>query len=331
MFAKRAACVSGLLFLATCATPTDETMSAISGADTPTRPKLTATSPLPSTSTPVPTPGPADDSDGWDYETWLASRPRKMEAYGLEHLPDALPSLPPGSSVDMPIWGSALPRTTIEGEPEFIDRAPPEPAFSAEDNLMLVGCVEGDWGELYCQADSRLLAFGCESLYLPSGVYADTGLIQSVIARCIYEGSGWDEPRENYLFRTGCAFRKNNAYILLLDHELQLVKTPAELQALSVPIRSTDQALNYAQLMTGLVAAYQLEPEREYLYFYDPVEATTVIETADGYQLTLFHYQTCLCEPWINSEVELLVSREGEITWFGARPWSMTIGFSCAD
>lgn len=64
---------------------------------------------------------------------------------------------------------------------------------------------------------------------------------------------------------------------------------------------------------------------------YDPIDATRVEPAADGYRLYLFQFPSCGCEPWINSEVKLFVDHDGTITWVSARPWSMTIGFSCAD
>jgi hypothetical protein len=294
------------------------------------RPENTATR----TPGPTATLEPASTSEPgteWDYEAWLASRPRNMEAYGLHYDPEAKPILPPHSSVGMPIWQYGMPLQLIEGEPTFTARPTPENVFSPYANLVLFGCTEGNHLDLYCRIDSALLELDCESLYRLKGVYADIGPVQGLIGRCTYPPPDEDEPREDYFYRTGCAFRSDVGYLFYLDRELRLVKTQAELKELFVPIETVDEAINYAQLMTGLVAEYQLQSAPELLYFNDPIDATRVNLTPEGYRVYLFHYMTCLCEPWINSEVELLVTREGDIEWLGARPWSMTIGFSCAD
>jgi len=292
---------------------------------------------VPATRTPLPeTPdklaiSPSVTATASEYQTWLAGRPRNMEAYGMHYDPDAVPTLPPSSSVNMPIWQYDMPLQVIEGEPVFLSRTPPASIYSPYANLTLFGCIEGEHWDIYCKIGSELLAYDCKSLYRLSGTFADVGPVQGLVGRCSYPPPDENEPREDYLYRVGCAFRSDIAYIFFLDRELRLVKTPDELRELFVPLTSPEEAVNYAQLMTGLMADYQLQPQPEYLYFYDPVDATRVELAADGYHVFLFHYRTCLCEPWTNSEVELLVTREGEVTWLGARPWSMTIGFSCAD
>jgi hypothetical protein len=224
-----------------------------------------------------------------------------------------------------------LPLTTIEGEPTFIARAEPEPRYSAEENLGKVACTQGDGSDLQCQEGSPLHDFNCESLLKSRGVYSDIGPVKGLIARCGYSPPSLEEPQEDYLYRTGAAFKQDIAYLFFVDGALQVIKTPDQLKELFAPINSPAEAINYAQLATGLVASYRLAPQPEYLYFYDPVDATRTEPTDNGYRLFLYHFPGCGCEPWVNSEVELLVDRDGAITWVGARPWSMTIGFSCAD
>ena len=266
------------------------------------------------------------------YDEWLASRPRNMEAYGLEYEPDSNPNLPPSFSLCLSIWpGRGLPLTTIEGTPTFVARSAPEFQFSAEENLREVACSQGEGSDIQCQGDSPLSVFACDFLLGTRGVYSDIGPVQGLIAACGVSPENWEEPPEAYLYRVGAAFRRDIAYIFLVDGGLQLVRTPAQLKELFAPIDSPAEAINYAQLATGLLASYRLAPQPEYLYFYDPVDATRTEPTARGFRLFLFHSQDCGCEPWVNSEVELLVDRDGTITWVGARPWSMTIGFSCAD
>ena len=266
------------------------------------------------------------------YEEWLASRPRSMDAYGFEYDPGSRPRIPPSFSLCLSLWpGRGLPLTTIVGEPTFITRSAPEPQFSAEENLQAVDCLQEGGSDLLCQGDSPLHDFACESLLKSRGVYAAIGPLKGLIATCGYSPPSLEESTEDYLYRVGAAFKQDIAYLFLVDGQVQLIKTPAQLQELFAPIDSDAEAINYAQLATGLVASYHLIPQPEYLYFYDPIDATRAEPTATGYRLFLFHFPSCGCEPWVNSEVELLVDRDGTITWVGARPWSMTIGFSCAD
>jgi len=266
------------------------------------------------------------------YEEWLASRPRTMEAYGFEQDPSAQPELPPTFSLCLSVWpGMGLPLATIEGQPTIASRPAPEPPFSSEENLRRVACTQANGSDLQCQEDSPLHDFACESVHRSIGVYSDIGPVRGLVASCGYSPPDWDEPPEDYLYRMGAASRHDVAHFFLVDGVLRLIKEPAQLKKLFAPIKSAAEAINYAQLATGLVASYRLAPRPEYLYFYDPIDATRAEPTAEGYRLFLFHFQSCACEPWVNSEVELLVERDGTITWVGARPWSMTIGFSCAD
>jgi hypothetical protein len=255
-----------------------------------------------------------------------------MDAYGFEYDPSAEPRLPPSFSLCLSIWPErGLPLTTIEGEPTFMARLAPESQFSAEENLRKVGCMQGDGSDLQCQGDSPLNEFACESLLKIRGVYSDIGQVQGLIARCEYSPPSWEEPPEDFLYRVGAAFRRDIAYLFFVNGTPQLIRTPAQLKELFAPISSPAEAVNYAQLATGLAASYQLTPQPEYLYFYDPIDATRAEPTSAGYRVFLFHFPDCGCEPWVNSEVELMVDRDGTIRWVGARPWSMTIGFSCAD
>jgi hypothetical protein len=320
----------GMVCLTGCAREMERPPAIARSTSTPTPQPATRTAPP--TRTPDPTAAPTGGSGNQAYDEWLATRPRHMEAYGFEYDPSAEPVLPVFDSVCMPIWrGMTLPLRSIGGEPFFFARPTPEAVFSTEKNLIMLGCMDGESSDLYCRVDSSLLDYDCETLFNVPGVYADTGPVQGLTAICGSSPASRDEPRDAYLYRTGAAFMQDIAYFFLVDNSLRLIKTPSDLMELFTPIKSPEEAVNYAQLVTGLVAEYQLVPQPEYIYFYDPVDATRVETTTEGYRVFLFHYPGCGCEPWVNSEVELLVNRDGKITWLGAKPWSMTIGLSCAD
>jgi hypothetical protein len=261
----------------------------------------------------------------------MATRAGDMEAYGLVFDPQAVPRLPPQYSISMPIWGTALPARSIEGQPRFL--ASPPPARLADPIALLekARCQVGPSGDATCQADSPLAAFACEWITVPVGIYPDFGSDQGLVAACTLIPSGEDQPREEYLFRRGCAFRRNVAYVFKAAGDYILIGSPEQLKAFFGPIESPEEALSYAQLLTGLEARFDFENDPGLLYFQESIEGTRVTETGGGYSMNLFHFQICLCEPWINSEIEIMVDRSGEITWLGAVPISMTTGFSCAD
>jgi hypothetical protein len=110
-----------------------------------------------------------------------------------------------------------------------------------------------------------------------------------------------------------------------------LLSTADSLKALFAPIESREEAVAYAQLMTGLIAQFTVDDDPNLLYFQDPIEGTQITEIDGEYRMNLFHFVSCFCEPWVNSEVEILVGQSGDVTWLGAIPISMTTGFSCAD
>lgn len=264
-----------------------------------------------------------------EWLDWLATQPRDMESYGMVYDPGARAVLPPPSTVNMFIWNSHLPLQVIDHTPEFIDSPPLLESNDLTAALNRAGCAR-DGRRITCAPESPWQDFGCTEFLMPDA--GNTGLPAGInlLAQCLtpeIEG----EVRSNYLYRIGCAFRKDVAYILEEDGGYRLVSTPAELQALWQPIETPEEALTYAVLLTGLSATHHFAAQPELLYFKDPLEGTRVSVEDDQFLINLFHYVTCMCEPWVNSEVLVSVDRRGELTWLGALPISMTIGFSCAD
>ena len=166
---------------------------------------------------------------------------------------------------------------------------------------------------------------------LPKKIFPNSGPDHELVGTCYSVYSNEDQPRDEYLYRAGCAFRRNVSFIFKVGGDYVQIRTAEELKIFFGSIDSPKEALVYALLMTGLRAQYALDYHHDLLYFQDTILGTQVIETDEGYSLNLFHFQGCLCEPWVNSEVSLLVGRSGELTWVGAVPVSMTTGFSCTD
>ncbi len=265
------------------------------------------------------------------HVAWLTSTPRDLEDFGFRYDGNATPVLPPGQSVNMPIWGQSLPLRPLRGYPQFI--AYPEPVVeeARAAQLAQAGCEQAGYWDIVCDPASPVAALACEDLLTPTGYYTGLDHDVHVLAICRYSPEDEEEERDAYLYRSGCAFRGDVAYIIEDGGEYLRVDTPEQVRALLVPIEDPDKAMTYVEMMTGLTATFSFEREPDLIYFQDPVEGTRVTEREGVYTLNMFHYQGCLCEPWVNSVVNLTVNREGEITWLGATPWSMTLGFSCAD
>jgi len=255
-----------------------------------------------------------------------------MEDYGIVFDAEAIPRIPPEFSVSMPIWGQAVPAQPIDGYPVIQSSSPPIQLADPTTLLEQAGCEVIDaYNEVTCPPQSALSAFGCESIYPPTGIYPDLGPDRALVATCYATPPGKAPPTENDLFQRGCAFRVNAAHIFKVGDEYVQVGSPQALQAFFSPIESPEQALSYAQLRTGLVAQFDFEIDRSMIYFTDTLAGTQVTLSEDGYRVNLFHYQYCFCEPYVNSQVELRVDETGEVNWLKAVPFSMTTGFGCTD
>ncbi len=197
--------------------------------------------------------------------------------------------------------------------------------------LAQAGCEQAGYWDIACDPAIPVVALACEDLLAPIGY--NTGLDHDVhvLAICRYSPEDTEEERDPYLYRSGCAFRREVACIIEDGGEYLRVNAPEQVRALLVPIEDPDEAMTYVEMMTGLTATFSFERDPYLIYFQDPVAGTSITEHDGVFTLNMFHNQQCLCEAWVNSVVHLTVDRRGEITWLGATPWSMTLGFSCAD
>ncbi|TLM98169.1 hypothetical protein FDZ73_23890 [bacterium] len=291
----------------------------------PTPPRATSTAALTPTQKLTATPTIA----GF-WETWMAARPRNMEYYGFIYDKKAAPELPPRESVHMPIWGQRLPLKAFSYTPRFIDT----PSLSTQPDisqaLTRAKCTQ-DSSSIQCSPESPLADFNCEYLLAPASDYPGLDRSMQVLAICLYSPLDENEDRSSYLYRTGCAFRRNAGLILDEDGQYRMIKSPDQVKEILLPIDSPEKALSYLQMNTGLSATFNFEADKMLLYFMDPIQGTHIEEIGGIYTINLFQYVSCLCEPWVDSQVVLTVDRTGEITWKSALPISMTIGFSCAD
>ena len=302
----------------------------VESSPTPEVPPPTAMPSLIPTEEIIPSPSLTPTIDYYqEWLDWLSTQPRDMESYGKVYDPDAIAVLPPSRTVNMFIWDEHLPLQVLDHTPAFIDTPLLLQSEDLTAALAEAGCAR-DGRSITCAQGSPWLEFGCEFYLMPKA--GDTGLPpgMDLLAQCLTPEVE-EEDRSDYLFRTGCAFRNDVAYILQDGDDYRLISTLEEMQDLWQPIETPEEALTYAVLMTGLSATHHFAAQPELIYFKDPLEGTRVTLENDHYLINLFHYETCLCEPWVNSEVFLSVDRQGELTWLKALPISMSIGFGCAD
>jgi hypothetical protein len=117
-------------------------------------------------------------------------------------------------------------------------------------------------------------------------------------------------PTDEFIYTDGCMMPIYVRYAIEKDGQFQLLKNQGELKATYAPIESPDEALSYALASTGLEARYNLETPSGYRYQVNQLEDTHVVETGDGYDVLLYHYQVCGCGPHTTSTVLLHVTGE---------------------
>lgn len=256
--------------------------------------------------------------------------PRSLEAYGLSYRENALPNLPPSNSISQRIWPNGLPSKPIENAPKFVLYSQPEPPQDDQAFLEQAGC-EASNSYIDCVQDSPLTRFSCDSMFAPQGVSFGLQPNLPLLAICLYEAPFYEEPKDEYLYREGCSHIVDVGYIFIVNEEYVLVKTEKEMRDLFAPIESSNEALSYSQMVTGLSAQYKFSFDETKLYLQETIEGTRIIEANNGFEVNLYHYSVCGCEPSITSQVDITINRNGFITWNGAKPISLTTGEVCTE
>ena len=316
-------------FLPAC-TSTAERLS-----PTPTLPPPASVTPIPPTSTKQPTetvltrtPTATILSSITATQPWIPTPfTNSLEAFRLVYNPAATLELPPWGSISMLFWGDEIPVQPVYATPEFIPYPTPQGMEHSADTLIGFGCELDYWGWATCPPDNPLQRFGCDIFVDPRGLDPDALLV----ANCKKETEEHEAVKINGLYLTGCAFRTENRYIFEIGGQYVLVSSTDELKRLFTPIDSTQEAVAYAQLATGLDATYSFEYDPTLMYFHETITATQAIQTGDAFDVNLFDMVSCGCEPWFNNQITIRVDRTGRVTWLDAVPIFMTTGWSCAD
>lgn len=255
-----------------------------------------------------------------------------LEAFGKQYDPDAALNLPPWGSVSLLFWGSNVPVRPVESTPEFVSYPTPQLSPISDDQLIQARCqVVSRWGTAECSKDSPLLRFGCDFIEDPQGI--DYGLEPHIplVAVCEKLTEEHEAAKAGGVHLIGCAFKREIHYIFKIDNEYSLVSDTEGLIDLFAPIDSPDEALSFTQMATGLEARYSFTFDPTLMYFHETIEGTHVTQTGETFEMNLFNFAACSCEPWFNSRINMQVDRTGLITWKDAVPVYMTTGWSCAD
>ncbi|MBN1811141.1 MAG: hypothetical protein JXA14_04825 [Anaerolineae bacterium] len=240
---------------------------------------------------------------------------------------DAKPDLPP-DSISYSIWGAdGIPATPIASKPHFINH----PALQVKVDATLIeeaGCIarfpNNEQPSLACDDGSPLARFECEVL-LTSRFDVGFGLDPAypLVAMCYY----WSDAEGLYgagTFRVGHIFEVDDNYVL--------VNSAAEMQGMFAPIDSPEEALSYTQLLTGLRAGYEFKPRfGKQMFLQEVIQDTHVTDMGHGYFVHPYHSPTLGCGPYITSQVDVIVDRDGTITWMGATPVYVDLHMMCLD
>ena len=254
-----------------------------------------------------------------------------LEAFGMVYDPHARLEIPPWGSISMLFWGQEVPVQPIESAPRFISYPNPQLRSNSSELLIRAGCTLDGWGEAMCSPDSPLARFGCSWLQDPKGI--DFGLEPKIplVGVCRIFTEEHEAAKAGGLYLAGCAFKTEAHYIFKKGDEYFLVSSEDELKDLFLPLDSPSEALSFAQMVTGLDAMYRFTYDPTLMYFHEVIEGTHVTQNGGRFEMNLFHFQGCGCEPWINSQISIQVDRSGKIWWKDAVPISMTTGWGCAD
>lgn len=218
------------------------------------------------------------------------------------------------------------PPTPISKQPKIIHHTAPNLKVDT-DWIKEAGCPLNEYTpgrySATCSSNSPLLKMGCE------GITANDlfgGLAYPVVT-C--ENYGLEPLGSNYK-EAGCYLSGHTESLLTFrDDAYQFIGT-GEIQAMSVPIDSAEEALSYALAATDYYALYDIEIDAWYFYLVDEIEETFVQETRDGYLVHLFSdLNPCGCDVHYTDAVDILVSSDGGIKQIESRHFYTSE--ACAD
>jgi hypothetical protein len=204
--------------------------------------------------------------------------------------------------------------------PNFINH--PRPELSVDfDAFSDSGCPPDENGLMLCGSDCPLSVFDCDRIEKPDGLFG--GLDPAYpIAYCFFDSyrhSGEDFERaqrvetEGFMYLSGGITQTYVLFVVFVEGEFRILKSPKDFAALFAPVESADEALGYALAHGSYSAFYGLAFERGLRYLTGTVEDTHVEETDDGYLVHLFYYRFFGCGPHTTSAIEVRVTAQGMV------------------
>ena len=198
--------------------------------------------------------------------------------------------------------GTATPEINANPTPEVLGGGMPEIINHPKPDLPVniqpfteAGCSGENLYVMECAAGSPLRALGCDFLSVNSLSGGLNPLYAA--ATCQRRETSGEPPDPAFFHKTGCLMPLYQALVLSIDGDFRLVNGTDDFQAYFEPINSEDEALSYAQLVTGLNAVYGRGAAQDapYRYRVDRLEDTHVVKTEEGYVVSLFSGAEPLC------------------------------------
>jgi hypothetical protein len=85
-------------------------------------------------------------------------------------------------------------------------------------------------------------------------------------------------------------------------------------------------------LFTGLRAEYEFKPRfGKQMFLQEVIQDTHVTDMGDRYSVLLYHSPIFGCGPYVTSQIDVIVDRDGTITWMGATPIYIDLHRMCLD
>jgi hypothetical protein len=207
-----------------------------------------------------------------------------------------------------------LPEITEGRSPEIIHHPKPELAVDIKP-FNEAGCSGENLYVMECAEGSPIHALGCDFLRVEplfGGVEPPYP-----VATCLRREESGEPPDPSSFKMTGCLMPLYQSFLIALDGEFRLVSDADDFQAYFAPIESEDEALSYAQMVTGLSAVYgrEVQPEPAFSYRVYRLEDTHVVETEGGYIVNLFSgpEPNCGCGIHTFYQHEVMVYMDGRV------------------
>ncbi len=216
---------------------------------------------------------------------------------------------------------SRLLSTVQDGSPEIVPHDKPDLPVNVQP-FTEAGCSGENLYVMECDAGSLLKALGCDYL----SVNAVSGGLRPgyAVATCTRRDTSGEPPAPAMFNKTGCLMPLYQSVVVSVDGEFRLVNDTAGFQELFAPIEFEEEALAYAQLVTGLNAIYGWEVADDLLYHYhvDRLEDTHVVETDEGYIVSLFSdpEPLCGCATHTIYQRDVLVHSSGQVEIVNSEP-----------